>query len=695
MQSNNQPTIDDDHSDLSDLSVHPWSIFTGLFLGGLFLLVIELSWTIATGLHENVHLSLPFYVRILASITIGIWLLHMLPLWGFYALGRHLRVSKVRLLVGAAAIFGVLIQHPLVQGDGIGSHPYFPLIRAAFLIGFPIAFAAFTWLIITPKIPTLYRKLLASAALAASVAFNLFVLREYQSFHGLLAAYNAALVVGLLEPLWHRRWAQRMTAIGTLGLAILVATVITNHEQGRTHVQRFSHLPASMMTGLPLGGWIAVEPQDLLSVGDASPEELAEYYDATFGQFGTSGEPEKQGNNVLLVVLESLRSDYWDDPELTPEFHRWKRQGVHFPRAIAQYPATPLAYGAIFTAQPPSVIAQTPYWGEQRLFDDVKAQVDHVFLTQPDISWFEHTAITDFFIRRAHTVNAHDEGPDGLAWLRSNLSLLGDGESFFSWVHLYEPHSPYESREPWADEEADRKSRYRSEIAFTDKHLGEFMEWFFEQPFADDTLVVVVADHGQGMGEEIMGESFWGHHVHVHNLISNVPMFIAGPGLPEQTRDDDLGVMQLDVMPTIYDFLGLSLPAGFKAQGNSLYHLLEERPERPLVTEAFSIRGGAFFDFVASAQQGEDPATLRREFRKISTDGQRYSPKVSLQQGDFKIVYDRLLQHSWLYNIAEDPKETEDLTLTDPVKAEKMEQRLQIWHQLQGDIVNQLDEMMQ
>ena len=668
-----------------------WPILTGLFWGGLIILIIELIWTFATGLVENVHLAPPFYLSAVVGITIGAWLLHAIPLWGLYELGRYFKIDRQRLLVGAAAVFGVFIQYPLVLGDGIGAHPYFPLIRIAFLVGFPVAFASFTWLLVTPRIPGWIRAIIGTAAFFAGVAFNLFVLREYQPFHGLLVAYNGALFVGLLAPLWRRRWMQRATMVLVVAVAVTTATIIPDHERGRTHVQRFSHLPASMMAGLPGGSLLQVEPEDLLGAGDATAEELLEYYSEHFGDPDAVQQPTKRGDNVLFVVLESVRADYWDDPELAPEFHRWKKRGLYFPRAVAQYPATPLAYGALFTAQPPSVIAQTPYWGEQRLFDDVKEQVDHVFLTQPDNEWFEHTAISDFFVRRAHTVNTHEKGPQGLQWLKTNMSLLNEDETFFSWVHLYEPHSPYEAREPWADDDADRKTRYRSEVSYTDKHLGAFMDWFFEQPYADDTLVIVVGDHGQAMGEEIMGESFWGHHVHVHNLVSDVPMFIAGPDLPQQARDEELGVMQLDVMPTIYDFSGLAFPQGFMAQGSSLYELLEDRRERPLVTEAFSIRGGPFFDFVATAQQGGDPRALRRRFREISTDGQRYSPKVGLQQGDYKIVYDRLLQKSWLYNIAEDPQESRDISEEQPEKAQLMVKRLQNWHQLQDEIVQSLD----
>ena len=53
--------------------------------------------------------------------------------------------------------------------------------------------------------------------------------------------------------------------------------------------------------------------------------------------------------HVLLVVLESIRWNSWADESLAPNFHRWRRHGTYV-NAVAQYPATPLAYGAMFTS---------------------------------------------------------------------------------------------------------------------------------------------------------------------------------------------------------------------------------------------------------------------------------------------------------------------------------------------------------
>ena len=669
-------------------------VLSALVVGGLFLLLLEIGWNLGHRRFELVELPAPSYLAALTAMTIGMWLIHALPVWGLYRAGRRWVAKSTIILPGFAAIFGVSWQQTVIQGDGIGAHPLFPVIRVAFLIGVPLICAALIWAFITPRIPKLYRQIAAAIFVLVGVVFNLLILVDYQAFHGHLAAFNAAIIVGLMRPLWNRDGLRYAAVAVGLAVVVCMAAIIPSHEDHRTHVQRFGHLSASLSAGLPVGSVLRVEPDKIFDVERASHQELDEYFDVFFGDTSKFEESKPQGDNVVLVVLESVRSDYWDDPELTPEFHDWKQQGVYFPNAVANYPATPLAYGAIFTAQPPSVLAQTPYWGDHRLFDGVEDQFDELIFSRPDISWFEHTAITDFFLPREHPVNAHEHGPDGLDYLRRNISDLDDGDRFFSWVHLYEPHDPYEPREPWAEDGADDHDAYRSEIAYTDHHLGEFMDWFYEQPVAEDTLVIVVSDHGQGMGEEIMGEPFWGHHVHVHNVVSTIPMFVAGPGLPGDTRQQESPAMQLDVMPTIYDFTGNAMPAELMPQGNSMYHLIEDEPTRPLVTEAFSIRGHQFFEFVAGTQQGEDLDELRRQFHEISTDGHGYSPKLAIQHGDYKLIRDRLLETDWMYNIADDPEERRDLIDDNPDKTRQMLNRLEQWNTLQGEIVRRLDAVL-
>lgn len=162
-------------------------------------------------------------------------------------------------------------------------------------------------------------------------------------------------------------------------------------------------------------------------LSDATPEALQ--------RARASIDNQRIGQNVLLIVLESTRADAWLNEQLTPKFHRWKRRGVYFPRAVANYPATPLAYGAIFTSQPPAVLAQTPHWANLRLFDTAHDKFDSFFLSQPNIDWFNHTAITQFFIPDNVEPHRHNDAEEGLNYMREAIEEAGT-QHFLGWVHL-------------------------------------------------------------------------------------------------------------------------------------------------------------------------------------------------------------------------------------------------------------------
>jgi len=149
--------------------------------------------------------------------------------------------------------------------------------------------------------------------------------------------------------------------------------------------------------------------------------------------------------------------------------------------------------------------------------------------------------------------------------LREGIAKAGE-QRFFGWVHLYEPHDPYHPR-PKYGPQSGPAAAYTSEIAYIDDQLGTFMEWFCEQPVASETLVIIIADHGEGINDETDGAPFWGHHVHVHNILSTVPAYFSGPGLPRDSTRLRLDMSQIDVMPTILDFVGAKPAATRHPQG--------------------------------------------------------------------------------------------------------------------------------
>ena len=483
----------------------------------------------------------------------------------------------------------------------------------------------------------------------------------------------------------------------------------------------------------------------------ASAEQRASWYqefEARFHHDDLDTTPEvtplpsrAQPQNVIVVILESVRWDLWNQRAISPRFHRWREHGLYVPNAVAQYPATPLAYAALFLSQTPSVVTQSAHWMNDRPLDVLRRVFPNMYLSRPNNRWFDDQAITGFMTDPQHFVE-HRSAPQALRGLKSfvkrqlkskhgerdvNIEVKSDMEGetdselprpFFAWVHLYEPHRPWrkhsrfmrpkfdyhelkDASQPSTTSAGKGKSRkrgkkpklsrhidkYYSELRYIDHHLGLFMEWFYEQDIAEDTLVWVMADHGQGIGDRIDGKRFVGHHVHVHNQISWVPLYVSGPKIKKGQISYTIPVSQLDLMPTIFDHVDRPLPPKLYAQGQSLYETLKSPQARRLIpTEAFSIRGKELFQMLREGRTAD--RYISQKVKNQIVNYGKYPPKLGLQVGEYKIIYNRLLDQAHYYDLSRDRQEQKPLRLSQSAQ-EKLLRNVVRWETLQQWIVQQ------
>jgi len=148
-----------------------------------------------------------------------------------------------------------------------------------------------------------------------------------------------------------------------------------------------------------------------------------------------------------------------------------------------------------------------------------------------------------------------------LAWLESQK-----GKPFFAWVHLYDPHAPYEPPEPFYSEYKARgpAGLYDGEIAFADKQVGRVISWLQANGLDKKTIVLVVGDHGEGLGQH--GESSHGYFIYDSTL--HVPFLVVTPfeefrGLRVKSQ-----VRTVDLFPTLLDLAMVKEAAPI--QGRSL-----------------------------------------------------------------------------------------------------------------------------
>ncbi|HEV3141876.1 MAG TPA: tetratricopeptide repeat protein, partial [Vicinamibacterales bacterium] len=144
-------------------------------------------------------------------------------------------------------------------------------------------------------------------------------------------------------------------------------------------------------------------------------------------------------------------------------------------------------------------------------------------------------------------------------WLGKRPSAP-DARPFFLWTHFFDPHRPYDPPAPFRDRFGGRP--YDGEIAFVDAQIGELLKAIGD-PAADRTIVIVAADHGEGLDEH--GEPT--HGLLIYESTIRVPLLVIGPGVAAgRVVDTPAGLV--DIAPTVLDIA--HLPALADTDGRSL-----------------------------------------------------------------------------------------------------------------------------
>jgi choline-sulfatase len=118
----------------------------------------------------------------------------------------------------------------------------------------------------------------------------------------------------------------------------------------------------------------------------------------------------------------------------------------------------------------------------------------------------------------------------------------------FLWVHLYDPHAPYDPPPEFRKQFAD--DLYLGDVAFADAALAPLLD-AVRAADAPSTLLVVTADHGESRGEH--GEET--HGLFAYEATLHVPLFLWSRDLPGKGRDTALA-RHIDILPTILDAIG-------------------------------------------------------------------------------------------------------------------------------------------
>ena len=314
---------------------------------------------------------------------------------------------------------------------------------------------------------------------------------------------------------------------------------------------------------------------------------------------------------VILYIIDTLRADRlkaWnpDSRVRTPVLDRLSREGAVYLQNYSQGNESYVSHAAIFTGEFP--MTNGVYTGERKLHAQhllVSEVVRAAGLRTGGFTSNGYIDVRNGYLQGWHTyVNALIQkkpykAPGLLRQARSWVDDQGD-RPYFLYVGTVDPHVSYRAhaeilplydpapysgryRKVCSGDELGRikgrgssvtprdrvriEALYDNEVDFSDRHLGEFVQFLEEKGQLDETMLIITSDHGDEFwehGDVGHGHSLYEELVHVPLIIRYPPMWAAGTRVTE-------GVDTVDIFPTIIDALGIEMPE--RLQGESLLPL--------------------------------------------------------------------------------------------------------------------------
>lgn len=390
--------------------------------------------------------------------------------------------------------------------------------------------------------------------------------------------------------------------------------------------------------------------------------------------------------NIVVYMIDTLRADhtslYGYDRATTPRLEQIGRAATVFERAYSPSAWTRPSTGSLFTS------LYSRHHGAhsmQPMRRDVVTLAER-FRAAGWSTWA--------FVTNGHVLDRHlnfDQGFDRFAAIRGvrgdnharteevnavllpHLDQFAD-EPFFLYVHVVDPHSPYDPPERYrglftnpayagtltpedtvmrmlgprtlsAADLAHVRALYDEDIRYQDDMLGVFVDRLQELKLAEQTLLVVTSDHG----EEFLEHGHWEHGGRLFEEQVLVPLVVSVPGVPALAgRRVRAPVQIMDVMPTLLGWYGIG--GRDACQGRDLSPLLlglaAGVQSRPIYLEEIRWEQGA--------------------------------EVISLTEGSWKIIHQRArdTEQFYLFDLAADPGEQESRVADDPQRLATLKAKL-------------------
>lgn len=338
-----------------------------------------------------------------------------------------------------------------------------------------------------------------------------------------------------------------------------------------------------------------------------------------------------KGMNLVIITVDALRADHLGchgyPRDVSPNIDRIAREGIIFRNAYAPVPCSFFSIVGLMTSRygssfvlgmrvdaPPTLadILDAKGYETGGFFSPLLLFMQNTDnpLTRPGLGFGDW-----------QDAAAQSEDASFVHSMASRFIHEHRTQRFFAWAHFLEPHYPFVRHEEF-DFGPSPVDRYDSEIAYVDSFIGKLASDLARDGLWDRTVILVTADHGEGMGEH--GSSY--HGVTLYEEETHVACILRVPGVP--ARVIDAPIQTIDLTPTLLTLLGLS-PGRFM-QGADLGPLIAGK--------APGYRGTAFSEVI----------------------GERIEKRM-VRRGRWKLIHDLPSTAYELYDLAGDPKETRNM----------------------------------
>jgi len=368
--------------------------------------------------------------------------------------------------------------------------------------------------------------------------------------------------------------------------------------------------------------------------------------------------------DVYLITIDTLRADhvgcYGYRQVETPALDALAADGVRFTEAFTHSPITNTSHITILTGLLPSVHGVTDF--------GVPLSAQHV--TAAELlkkHGYQTAAFIGAVILDSNTLapgidrgfDFYDNFPVKTdtkeRWgrvERRGMEVVEHAEAWFDqhrtgphfvWVHLYDPHDPYEPPPPFSEKYKDHL--YDGEIAYADSAVAHWIAFLKKAGVYDNAIIVVTGDHGEGLGEH--GEET--HGLFLYDSTLHIPLLLKMPAATHRGTVIDAQVRTTDILPTILSETGI--PAPSELNGESLLSLITKAGQAGASNRALL---------------GETDYPLRWG----------WAPLRALRTENSKLIE---APRPELYDLQSDPKELKNVYATDSSKVQIMQAEMAKW----------------